>query len=633
MLDNTGPNSTACSATFEPFTRSPSDPGITPEPAPEVKAPTVIRPRLLALNALAAAVLAACGGGGSPSPAPIGATPLAPAPVPAPTPTPVPAPTPTPTPVPAPVPVPPPPAPTPAPPPAVNISAADAIRFLGQAALGATDAEVARVQSLGYAAWIDQQFDAPTTQGHWDWMVARGYVVDANRFNFNGVDNSLWRKLMSSPDVLRQRVTLALSEIMVVSMAGLPVNWRGLHVAAYVDVLEANAFGSYRKLLDDVTLSSAMGVYLNMRGNQKADGRGREPDENYAREVLQLFSLGLNVLDADGTPRRSGTQLLDSYDQASITGLARALTGWDYDGAPSGAGSLDVAYVRRSMIPNATRHSPDAKTFLGTTIPAAAATTASANAELKTALDVIAAHPNVGPFIGRQLIQRLVTSNPSPAYVARVSAAFANNGQGARGDLKAVIKAVLLDVEARSSAASGASNTAGKLREPVLRFVQWARTFGATSPTGLWNAGDTSSPSTRLGQSPLRAPSVFNFFRPGYLPPNTSLGNQGLAAPEFQITNESSVVGYANWMQTVIQNGVGEIKADYSSLTPMAVDAGALVDKLNLSLAAGQLSGATRTTIVGAVNAMNVATDAQKLSRVNAAILLVMCAPEYLVQK
>ncbi len=574
---------------------------------PQIGAP------LTALSALSAAVLAACGGGGSaPSSPPPIAVPTPPAPPP-----------------PAP-PAPPPPAPAPPPPAAPPaVSDSQAARFLGQAAFGGSDADIARVKTLGYSAWIDEQFAMAQSTSHWDWMIERGLNVEANRFNFTGVDASLWRKLMSSPDVLRQRVSLALSEIFVVSMAGLPVNWRGFMIAHYADILETNAFGNYRKLLGDVTLSPAMGIYLNLRGNQKADGRGREPDENYAREVLQLFSIGLNQLELDGSARRSGTQLLDSYDQSTITGLARVFTGWDYDGATSSP-SVDATYVKRPLVPIAARHADTAKSFLGTTIAAAPATAASANAEMKTALDTIANHPNVAPFIGRQLIQRLVSSNPSPAFVARVSAVFNNNGQGARGDLKAVIKAILLDTEARTPAVG---NGAGKLREPVLRLVQWARSFGVTSATAAWNVGDTSSPGARLGQSPMRSPSVFNFFRPGYLPPNTTLGVQGLVAPEFQITNESSVVGYANWMQSVIQNGAGEVRADYTPLLPLATDAAALFDKLNTRLAADQLSAATRVVIVGAINAMAVGTDAQKLLRINAAVLLVMCSPEYLVQK
>lgn len=533
-----------------------------------------------------AALLAACGGGGGDSPAP------------------VPAPT------------------TPASPAATTISAAEASRFLGQAGFGGTDAQIGRVQALGYGAWLDEQFAAPRTQGHYDWMVERGYAVTTNIFNFNGTDNTLWRKLISSPDVLRQRVTLALSEIFVVSMTGLPITWRGFVAAAYMDVLESNAFGTYRALLDEVTLSPGMGSYLNMRGNLREDAtRGRVPDENYAREVLQLFSLGLVELAADGTLKNGVAA--DTYSQDTVTGLARVFTGWNNNAA----NNTDPGHAQRPMVLTAANHSPSDKQFLGVTV---AAGTPGA-AALHTALDTIAAHPNVGPFIGRQLIQRLVTSNPSPAYVGRVAAVFANNGAGVRGDLKALIKAVLLDDEARRAPVAG-ETTRGKLREPVVRFIQWARTFKLGSPTELWNIGNMSDPATRLGQSPLRSPSVFNFFRPGYVPPNSALGTLNLKAPEFQITNESTVVGWANWAQTFVAGGVGETRPDYTTELAIATDATALVSRVSLLLSGDSLSADTLSTLATAVATISAATDAGKLNRVYAAIHLVLCAPEYLVQ-
>ena len=502
------------------------------------------------------------------------------------------------------------------------ISPAEASRFLGQAGFGATDAQIGRVQTLGYSGWLDEQFAAPRSQGHYDWMVERGYDVTTNINNFNGTDNTLWRKLISSPDVLRQRITLALSEIFVVSMTGLPINWRGFVVAAYLDVLETNAFGTYRTLLGEVTLSPGMGSYLNMRGNLREDpATGRVPDENYSREVLQLFSLGLTELAADGTLKNGVAT--DTYGQDTITGLAKVFTGWNNNAA----NNTDPGYAQRPMVLTAANHSTSVKQFLGVTI---AAGTPGATA-LQTALDTITAHPNVGPFIGRQLIQRLVASNPSPAYVARVSAVFANNGAGVRGDLRAVIKAILLDDEARRAPVAG-DTTRGKLREPVVRFIQWARTFGLASPTGLWNIGNMSDPATRLGQSPLRSPSVFNFFRPGYVPPNSALGTLNLNAPEFQITNESTVVGWANWAQTFVQSGVGETRPDYTAELALATDATALVKRVSLLLSGDTLSAATLATIGTAVGSISATTDAGKRNRVYAAIHLVLCAPEYLVQ-
>jgi uncharacterized protein (DUF1800 family) len=513
------------------------------------------------------------------------------------------------------------PAPVPPPPPAPP-TRGEAARFLGQAALGATDAHIDRVVAVGYAAWLDEQFALPRTTSHYDNMVAAGLADVANINSFKGTDNTLWRKLISAPDVLRQRVTLALSEIFVVSMAGLPVAWRGFVAAAYMDVLEANAFGTYRALLQAVTLSPGMGAYLNLRGNQKGDAAtGRQPDENYAREVMQLFSIGLVELNADGSLR--GGKATDTYSQDTISNLARVFTGWDNDAA----NRTDPGHAQRPMIFNATRFAPGDKVVLGTTISAATGGVAA----MAQALDILAAHPNVGPFIGRQLIQRLVCSQPSAAYVARISAVWANNGAGVRGDLKAVVRAVLLDAEARS-APMAQDTTRGKLREPIVRFVQWARTFGATSPTGLWNIGDLSDPSTRIGQSPLRSPSVFNFFRPGYVPPNSPLGTQGVNAPEFQITNESSVVAWANYMQNAVANGVGEVVPNYSAELALASDATALVARVHLLLAANALATDTLALITNAVSAISASTDAGKLNRVRTAIFLMLCAPEYLVQ-
>jgi uncharacterized protein (DUF1800 family) len=250
---------------------------------------------------------------------------------------------------------------------------------------------------------------------------------------------------------------------------------------------------------------------------------------------------------------------------------------------------------------------------------------------LKVALDTIANHPNVAPFISRQLIQRLVASNPSPAYVARVAAVFNNNGANVRGDLKAVVNAILLDSEARSAPAA-TDTTRGKLREPIVRFVQWARSFNATSPTGIWNISNLSDPATRLGQSPLRAPSVFNFYRPGYVPPNSALGTAKITAPEFQITNETTIVAWANYAQTFIVNGVGEVKPDYTAELALAADATALVNRVVLLLAANSLAADTVATITTAVNSISAATDTGKKNRVYAAIHLVLCAPAYLVQ-
>jgi len=500
---------------------------------------------------------------------------------------------------------------------------AEASRFLAQAGFAATPVDIVRVQTLGMAGWLDEQFDAPRSLSHFDWLISKGFDKAKFRNGFAGVDATLWRKFIGSPDALRQRVVLALSEIFVISMAGLPVAWRGFAVAAYVDMLETKAFGSFRGLLEGVTLSCGMGVYLNMRGNQKGDPRtGRLPDENYAREVMQLFTIGLQQLGPDGRPRTDDTGPLDSYDQGDVSELAKVFTGWNFDGASA----TSPEFMRRPMTHSANRFAVGPKRALHVAIAA----TADGPTALGIALDTLADHPNVGPFIGRQLIQRLVCSDPSPAYVRRVAEVFADNGRGERGDLRAVLRAILLDPEAREPAPGPAT---GKLREPMLRFIQWARTVGLKSPNELWNVGSLADPAKRLGQSPLRSPSVFNFFRPGYVPPNTDLGKLGVTAPEFQLCNETSVAGYLNFMQGVINNGIGELKPDYTADLGLANDASALVERYALLLAANALSVHSKDVITDAVATIAARSDAGRRNRIRAATLLVMATPEYLIQQ
>jgi len=515
--------------------------------------------------------------------------------------------------------------------PATPASAADAGRFLAQATLGYSRSDLNAMMATSYSDWIDAQFAAPSSQGHYAWLLANGYGVATNINSTVGTDNTIWRKLIASGDPLRQRMVLALSELCVVSVLGVNAAWRQFCIANYLDILEANAFGNYRTLMGQITLSSAMGYYLTYRGSVKANpNTGSEPDENYARELMQLFTIGLVMLNADGSAQTSAAgQPVETYVQADVSGLARVFTGWNLN--VSGLTSpYPPDYHQRPMISTASQYETGSKSFLGTTIAAGTGAVDSLN----QALDTLFSHPNLPTFVSKQLIQRLVTSNPSPDYVARVSAVFTNNGSGVRGDLKAVIKAILLDSLARD--ASALSNpTAGKLREPVVRFLNWARAYGATSPSGAWNVGDLSDPATRLGQSPMRSSSVFNFFSPGYVPPNTALSAQGLNAPEFQITDESSVAGYVNFMQTraVAGNGLGDLTPDYSSLQPLASDPQALLTEINEVVAASQLSAATLSTLATALATIAVTTPAGILNRIHAAIVLVMASPEYLVQK
>jgi uncharacterized protein (DUF1800 family) len=517
-----------------------------------------------------------------------------------------------------------PPAPTPLP-----FELADASRLLGQAGFGATRAEIVRTRAMGAAAWIDEQIAMPRGPSHVDWLKERGF--DAASFSSSRlqVNHTLWRAFLTRPDQLRQRMVYALSQVLVVGINGVNTPWPNFAVAYYVDLLDTHALGSFRALLEAVTLSPAMGAYLSMRGSRKADASGRQPDENYAREILQLFTIGLLELAPDGTPRLGAGAPVETYDADDVSQLARAFTGWDL---ASGAG-IDTTTPQRLTMPMQhypAFHETGTKAFLGTTIPAGT----SGPQSLSRALDTIVAHPNVGPFIARQLIQRLVVANPSPAYVGRVAAAFADDGTGVRGNLAAVARAILLDVEARSRPTAAG---VGKLREPVLRFTQWARACGVTSPTGAWNLGSTADPATRLGQSPLQSASVFNFYRPGYVPPNTALAAAGLVSPEMQIATETSVAGYLNFMQVAIASTTtlagSELRPDYAAWLELVTSPDALVAEFDLVLAAGALSATTRTTIAGALAAMPVGTAAQRLNRVRAAVLLVMACPEYLVQK
>ncbi len=546
----------------------------------------------------AATALAACGGGGS-SDSP--ATPASAAPVPIPA-----------------------PAPTPGTPP----TNAQAARLLLQAQFSASTADIAAVQSLGYAAWLDLQFTAaPATTG-WDWLMSKGYN-DVSFINTSAAaDYMVWNQVITSPDALRKRVALALSEIFVVSSSGINIQWRPFAMAAYWDTLAANAFGTYRSLLNAVTLNPAMGAFLNTKGNQKEDPiSGRQPDENYAREVMQLMSIGIYNLNIDGSLMLdASSKPIETYNQSTVTNLAKAFTGWDFDS--TGATAINLLQLKTPMALTASRHSTAAITFLGTTIAA----NTDGTAALKTTLDTIANHPNVAPFISKQLIQRLVTSNPSAAYVGRVAAVFNDNGNGVRGDLKAVIKTLLLDTEARSDTTM-MQPTWGKLREPMVRMVQWARTFNATSTSGSWQIGDLSDGGTRLGQSPLRSGSVFNFFRPGYVPPNTALASAALVGPEFQITNESTVAGYINFMTGTVRSGIADVLPSYSTELTLVNDTTALTDRLNLLLCAGQLSSATLASIRTAIGTISTSTATGQQNRVYAAVLLTMASPQYIVQK
>ena len=518
----------------------------------------------------------------------------------------------------------PPPPPPPAPVVSVKVTAVQASRFLSQGAIGHSKADLLNLADSGYEAWLTAQFAVARPQKFWDYLVANGFDAAANINSTSGFDPMMWAQLMGSGDVLRQRVGLALLDQWVVNVDGFGGSWRAFALAAYLDVLWDNAFGNYRDLMEGVSTNAAMGLYLTFLGNSKANpATGSIPDENYARESMQLFTIGLTMLNMDGTQVLSGGNPVPSYTQADVAQAARVWTGYTY----ASADNTTPARLRLPMIITASRSETGGASFLGITIPAG---TDGATAR-KLALDGLFNHQNVPPFVSKQLIQHMVTSNPSPAYVGRVAAVFANNGSGVRGDLKAVVRAVLIDSEARDDAQASSSTTFGKLREPVVRLVQWAKAFGVASASQLWPFGNTSSSATRLGESPGRAPSVFNWFRPGYTPPGSIIATSGMVAPEFQITNEPTVIAYVNYMQTVIANGAGDAKPDYSALTTIAADSQALLNELNLVLAANQISAATIGQMKTALDTIATTTTAGTLNRIYAAVVLVMASPEYLV--
>ena len=493
---------------------------------------------------------------------------------------------------------------------APTVTTAQASRFLAQATMGATAAAIPVVVARGVEGWLTDQFAMPRATSHWDWLTANGYAVAANINSETGFDTTMWR----------QRVGAALLDMLVVGIGGINLNWKQFAMAAYVDVLLDGAFGNFRALLDGITYNAAMGSFLTFLGNKKANATtGAVPDENYARELMQLFTLGLYQLNMDGSVRTNAGVPLETYGPADVSGLARVMTGLNL----ASTDATTPARYRQPLVMTAGQHEQGSATFLGTTV------SGEGVAAIRTALDTIFAHPNVPPFVSKQLIQRLVSSNPSPGYIGRVAAAFADNGKGVRGDLQAVLRAILLDVEARSDAALTSAG-GGKLREPVLRLTGWARAYGATSPSNAWGFGDTSSSTTRLGQSPGRSQTVFNFFRPGYAPPNTAISAAGLVAPEFQITNEQSVVAYVNYMYALVLNGTGDVKADYAAILTKAADSQALVDEVNLVLAGGQLSAATLGSIKAAVDSIAATATNAAQNRVNTAILLTLASPDYL---
>lgn len=538
----------------------------------------------------------------------------------------------------------------------------EAHRFLTQASFGPEPATVARLQSLGVSAWIDEQLAMPpSTPSHLSQVDMISNDLATERPRSPDLVASWWTHAIAQPDQLRQRVAYALSQIFVVSTQNSALGDNARMVAAYLDMLTDKSTGTYRDLLEGVTRHPAMGIYLSHLMNRKEDTlTGRVPDENFAREVMQLFSIGLHELNDDGNLKLRDGKPIETYTPDDVKGLAKAFTGlgWHRPNGYSGiwwlcfysAGDCHLPQ-QQYVLPMSTywqEHSSSPKHFLGVTIDAQSPP--DPETSLRIALDRLANHPNTAPFISKQLIQRLVSSNPSPAYVARITQVFRSSG----GQLRAVVKAILTDPESRTTPVGLASNAAGKLREPVLRWAHLLRAMPHTSTHQVvhqnqkyYLATDTSNPAYGLGQTPMASPSAFNFYRPGYKPPRTGLSQQGLVSPEMQITDETTVVGYANFVARSLSFGWGwdhsstgkpDIQFDLSRFMALddathAVRPQPMVDAVALQLLGKTLPSTLNEQVLAAVGAMPRGNAGALRRRAAAAVLLIAVSPPFLVQQ
>ncbi len=513
-------------------------------------------------------------------------------------------------------------------------------RFAAQATLGADMEEIERIDRIGPEGWLDEQLALPASD-HLDEL--RRLQADYGVAGSQETDRSpifrrfaWWNRVMGAPDLLRQRVALALSEIFVVSetMDLLFINPES--VASYYDTLLEHAFGSYEELLLAVTLHPAMGAYLSHLNNDRSDvAAGRFPDENYAREVMQLFSIGLFELERDGTLLEDANgDPIPTYDNADITEFAKVFTGLGLQGPGASFGGYPGDRTL-PMVMYESHHEPGVKKLLnGFEIPAGQ----TGMQDVRDAIGHLADHPNVGPFLAKRLIQRLVRSNPSPAYVERVAAVFDDDGRGQRGNLAAVVRAVLMDAEARRDPRDDED---GFLREPFLRWVSLLRAFDARSPSGEWLV-DGGAVGFLLQQHPMASPSVFNFFQPDFAP-NGPIKEAGLEAPEFQITTDASVIWLAN-LATFFSFSEPAFAPDVALFRPGSIDAAdlplaldltdeqalagdvdALLDRLDLLLTYGTLTPESRETIRTAL------LDSDEALRVPMALHLILISPDYAV--
>lgn len=532
-------------------------------------------------------------------------------------------------------------------------------RFLAQSTLGANKELIDYVTGIGIEAWLDEQFNTPQSE-----ILQAFYQIFPEQY-IDGKDEQyagreifryvFWDAMMKGEDLLRQRVALALSEIMVISSENDDIYNVGNGIASWYDMLLRNAFGNFRDLLFDVTTSPIMGNFLSHAGNRKTnESEGRFPDENFAREVMQLFTIGLFYLNDDGSFALDvNGEPIPTYDNDEITEFAKIFTGMTYDHEGQGL-EWDVMFeyawlnsytAVRPMLMDDSEHEPGEKVLLyGVVIPAGGTTLSDVNA----ALDNLFYHQNVGPFIGRQLIQRLVKSNPTPEYIGRITAVFNDNGDGVRGDLQAVVRAILLDEEARDETYLSHA-TAGKLREPFFRYVHLMRAFNYSNPQEkFWDAGWTIE--SELRQFMFNPPSVFNFFSPDYVPPGP-MGAAGLRGPEFQLMNSYTAISTMNAIYMEFEWGTlmnfpenedlygttyqfDRPMPDWTTELDLAAnDIDGLIDHLDVLLTFGTLSPGMRQIISTALNSMAEADwNNEPHDIVKLAIYLFLVSPDYAIQ-
>ncbi len=528
-------------------------------------------------------------------------------------------------------------------------------RFLAQSTLGADMETITATAGKSYTEWLEEQFNTPISASVQQYTQDITVAALDSTFAAGGDPNLIapqrwfwhsawWKYTMESPDILRNRIALALSEIFVVSEMP-QLDEVPLSLANYYDMLLENSFGNFRDLLEDITYHPAMGLYLTHVNNPKSEpSLNRFPDENYAREIMQLFTIGLYELNNDGTRKLDGSgNFIPTYDNYDIAEFAKIFTGmtyWDTFLFGQNPQSEQSFLMPMQLMNN--WHEAGPKTLLdGTVIPDR--NPVDGYADVTDALDHLFNHPNVGPFIGHKLIQRLVKSNPSPEYVGRVASAFNNNGSGVRGDMKALIKAVLLDPEARSCYVDDPFT--GMLREPIVRYTQLCRAFNAYNLEGFYRSFMGSFYENTL-QRPLGSPTVFNFFQPDYQPIGDVADND-LVAPEFQITNSVTILGYAKELHYWIMNEydvhewfqlyIGEpynlnktVNIDLTDELALGTDdkLGELIERLNTILVHGQMSDETKDIIMNTITQLD---ETQAELRVRLALYLTMISPDYLI--